>query len=292
VPEVVVATPPPERLADVVAAMREWQHDGPPVPLHPGDLGWQHRQGPVATAAALRTWTRDGRLLAVGLVDSPEVLRLAVDPAVQDDDAFCRDLVGTLTGRDADVLVRDDARVEVRFGGALRGLLVEAGWSDDEPWTPLRLDLAEPVPDPGCRVDVVGPDLAGERVAVHRSTWPASTFTEDGWHAMAAGPAHAHARCLLVRDDEGRSVAATTVWSAGPGRPGLIEPLGVRAEHRGRGHGRAVTLAAAAALRELGASSVTVCTPSANTVGVAAYLSAGFERLPDTPDLRRPAPGS
>jgi ribosomal protein S18 acetylase RimI-like enzyme len=78
------------------------------------------------------------------------------------------------------------------------------------------------------------------------------------------------------------------VWSAGPGRPGLIEPLGAHRDHRGRGYGRGITMAAAAALQEMGSSSVTVCTPASNVGGVAAYVSAGFEKLPDVPDFRRP----
>lgn len=47
-------------------------------------------------------------------------------------------------------------------------------------------------------------------------------------------------------------------------------------------------VAAAAALRRLGSSSATVCTPSANVGAVATYQSAGFGRLPDVRDLRRP----
>jgi GNAT superfamily N-acetyltransferase len=47
-------------------------------------------------------------------------------------------------------------------------------------------------------------------------------------------------------------VAAVTVWSAGPGKPGLLEAMGVHREHRGLGYGKAITVAAAAALQELG----------------------------------------
>ena len=82
-------------------------------------------------------------------------------------------------------------------------------------------------------------------------------------------------------------MATATVWSAGPGRPGLLEPMGVHRDHRGRGHSRAITVAAARALQELGSSSATVCTPTANTAGVATYLAAGFVALPDRRDLRR-----
>jgi hypothetical protein len=41
-------------------------------------------------------------------------------------------------------------------------------------------------------------------------------------------------------------------------------------------------------LQEMGSSSATVCTPSGNVRGVATYVSAGFQRLPDATDFRRP----
>ncbi len=76
-------------------------------------------------------------------------------------------------------------------------------------------------------------------------------------------------------------MAEVTVWSAGNGRPGLLEPMGVHAEHRGRGYGRQISLAAAAALRRLGSSSAMVCTPSANVGAVATYQAAGFRPGPE-----------
>jgi ribosomal protein S18 acetylase RimI-like enzyme len=117
-----------------------------------------------------------------------------------------------------------------------------------------------------------------------------STFTDEGWHAMAAGSPYADARCLVAYDDQGNAVAAVTVWSAGAGRPGLLEPMGVHRDHRGQGYGTAITVAAAAALQDLGASSAIVCTPSANVGGVATYTAAGFERLPEICDQCRDAP--
>jgi ribosomal protein S18 acetylase RimI-like enzyme len=82
-------------------------------------------------------------------------------------------------------------------------------------------------------------------------------------------------------------VAAVTVWSAGPGKPGLLEPMGVHREHRGHGYGKAITSAAAAALQELGSSSAIVCTPSVNVGAVATYKSAGFQQLPEIRDQCR-----
>ena len=103
-------------------------------------------------------------------------------------------------------------------------------------------------------------------------------------------PVRCSARCLVGYDRDDRAVA--TVCSAGPGRPGLIEPLGAHADHRGRGHGRAITVACAAVLQEMGASSVTVATPSDNAAGVRGYLSAGFTAQPESTDFRRPASSS
>jgi ribosomal protein S18 acetylase RimI-like enzyme len=106
---------------------------------------------------------------------------------------------------------------------------------------------------------------------------------------MAAGLPYVDAWCLVAYDDHGNAVAAATVWSAGPGRPGLLEPLGVHRDHRGHGYGTAIAVAAAATLQGLGSSSAVVCTPSANVGAVATYRSAGFRRLPEVRDRYRDA---
>lgn len=106
---------------------------------------------------------------------------------------------------------------------------------------------------------------------------------------MAAGPFYASARSLAVLDGHGDAVAVATVWSAGPGRPGLVEPMGVHQDHRGHGYGTAITVAAAAALRELGSSSATVCAESFNAGAVATYVAAGFTAHKQVVDLHRAA---
>ncbi|NHN54696.1 GNAT family N-acetyltransferase [Calidifontibacter sp. DB0510] len=279
-------TPTVEDLATVITAVAEWQIEGGPVQLHPGDIGWNQRDGAEAIAAALRTWTRDGRIVAVAMTDG-DVARIAAAPDLWEDDDLAAAMTADLADPDRGVLTAGGGAVEARFGGALSRHLTEAGWTEDEPWTPLHRSLAAPVEDSGLRIEIVGPDDAQLRVDVHKASFDTSTFTLAKWRAMAAGPAYADARCLLGYAGED-AVAAATVWSAGEGRPGLIEPLGGHRDFRGKGYGRGITHAAAAALREMGASSVTVCTPSANTRGVAAYVSAGFTRLPDWRDLRRP----
>ena len=58
---------------------------------------------------------------------------------------------------------------------------------------------------------------------------------------------------------------------------------------RGHGYGTALTVAGAAALRELGSSSAVVITVSTRAAAVATYTSAGLERLPERLDRRRAA---
>ena len=265
-------------LDEVVEAVATWQHEGGPVQIHPGDLGWHWRMSAEDLASALRVWRRDGQILAVGVADSG-VTRLALAPSVDRDEAFAVRILADLP----------EGTVEARFGTALREVLNGSGWTADEAWTPLSRDLRGPVEDCGLRIELVGAHNAAERVAVHRAAFPSSTFTVERWKTMAAASPYRRARCLIGYDQHDTAVAAATVWSAGAGRPGLLEPLGVHRDHRGHGHGTAMSLAAAAALRDLSASSATVCTPSANVAAVATYASAGYRQHPDSTDFRRPS---
>ena len=273
----------PDSLAEIVESVASWQHSGGPVQLHPGDLGWHWRFGPEVLAAALRVWRRDGQLVAVGMMDGPGLIRLALAPDVDADHEFAVELVADLSDAAQGV-----ESVEARSGTAFRDRLHRSGWTADEPWTPLCRNLDTPVEPSDLEVEVVDAHGIEDRVAVHRESFPHSRFTSWQWQAMAAAPPYRRARCLVGRDRHGDAVGAVTVWSAGPGRPGLLEPMGVHRDHRGHGYGRAITVAAASALRQLGSSTATVCTPSSNGAAVATYLSAGFRRLPDVTDFRRP----
>ncbi|MGO1051904.1 GNAT family N-acetyltransferase [Crossiella sp. CA198] len=286
---IVMGRPDVDGLRAAVHALRDWQYDGAPMQLHPGDLGWYWRSGAEATAAAVRAWRRDGRLLAIGLLDGPDLLRLTIEPSAHQDEKLARQLVADLADPARGVLPTGAVYLEAPTAPLVKDLLAANGWHADEPWTPLRRDLTEPVPDPGVRIEVIGPERAHVQAAVLRSAFDSSKFTGERWHAMAAGLPYADARCLVAHDVQGNAVAAVTVWSAGPGKPGVLEPMGVHRDHRGHGHGTAISLAAAAALRELGASSAIVCTPAANAGAVATYRSAGFQPLPDRLDQRRDA---
>ncbi|GGW76532.1 GNAT family N-acetyltransferase [Streptomyces caelestis] len=286
---IVLGEPGVDGLGEAVGVLREWQYDGAPMQLHPGDLGWFWRSGAEATSEAVRTWSRDGRILAVGLLDGPGLLRLTIAPDAQRDTELAQQLVADVTEPERGVLPEGKVSIEAPAGALVQDLLCEDGWNLDEPWTPLRRDLTEPVEEPGVRIEVVGPEQAHVFATVHRSAFDGSTFTDERWHAMAAGLPYADARCLVAYDRQGNAVASVTVWSAGPGRPGLLEPMGVHREHRGHGYGKAISVAAAAALQELGSSSAIVCTPSSNVGAVATYQSAGFQQRPEVRDRYRDA---
>ncbi|MGY4770368.1 GNAT family N-acetyltransferase (plasmid) [Kribbella sp. CWNU-51] len=274
-------------LDEVAEAVASWQQDGGSVQLHPGDLGWNWSMGAEALAEAVRVWRRDRQILAVGLVEDAGLIRMGIAPSVDRDDPFAAQLLADLSDPVRGVLPAGNASVEARSGTAFRELLRQSGWVADEPWTPLRRDLTDKVEDFDLRVEVVDVRTAPVRVAVQRAVFVNSTYTLERWNTMAASSPYRRARCLIGYDAHETAVAVVTVWSAGRGRPGLLEPLGVHRDHRGHGYGTAISLAAAAALRELGASSATVCTPSSNVGAVAAYASAGFRKLPDVTDFRR-----
>ncbi|MEU5241380.1 GNAT family N-acetyltransferase [Streptomyces lydicus] len=286
---IVLNEPGVEGLTGAVHALRAWQDDRTPLQLHPGDLGWAWALGAERLAAAVRTWSADGRIIAVGYLDAPDLLRLTTAPDVRQDEDLARQLLADLDAPERGILPSGKVGLEIPNGALLREVLLEAGWNLDEPWTPLRHDLSEPVKESGLRIEVAGPETAGARTAVHRSAFGSPRFTEEVWLVLAAGPVYADARCLIGYDDQDNAVAAVTVWSAGPGKPGLLEPMGVHADHRGRGHGTAISVAAAAALREMGASSALVCTPSSNAAAVATYRAAGYEPSSERLDVSRAA---
>ncbi|HYY12086.1 MAG TPA: GNAT family N-acetyltransferase [Kineosporiaceae bacterium] len=284
-----LGTPTVDELGTVVRALRDWQGDASPVQLHPGDLGWFWQFGAEATARAVRTWSRDGQVLAVALLDGPDVLRLTTAPEARRDEPLVRRLLADVTDPERGVLPAGTVSVETPNGSLVQEVLTASGWELGEPWAPLRRDLGQPVQEPDLRIEVVGPEQVSAFTAVHRSAWGSPKFTDERWHTMAGGSPYADARSLLGYDGQGVPVAGVIVWSAGAGRPGLLEPMGVHADHRGRGHGTAIVVAAAAELRTMGASSALVCTEGARTGAIATYVAAGFERLPSRLDRSRSA---
>ena len=240
-------------------------------------------------------------MVALGLLDGPDgLLRLALDPVLRHDDALARGIAADVVDAARGVLPAGEVIVEARGATALQDALISAGFKPDEPWTPLRRDVTGPVSrkvtDAGSAcTSVVGADRAAAWMEVHWSAFRGTPFGEeqerevlDWWSTMMSGPFAADGRLLALSNPAGETVAVAGVWSAGLGRPGLIEPMGVHRDHQGQGHGAAVCAAAASTLRQLGACSAIVCTESSNTAAVATYRAAGFTAGPQIADLIRP----
>jgi ribosomal protein S18 acetylase RimI-like enzyme len=105
---------------------------------------------------------------------------------------------------------------------------------------------------------------------------------------MAAGPTYDARLDWLRRDADGAPAAGATAWSAGPGKCGILEPVGTHPNHRGLGHGVAVSKAAIAALARAGASGVTVHTPADNLGAVRTYEACGLRPVEHSYSLVRP----
>lgn len=288
---IALQTPGVVELPDVLDAMAAWQTPGAPFQLHPGDIGWFWRHGADAAAAAVRVWRGEGEVLAVGLLDEPDLLRVAISPVAQQDSALSGRLVADLAQPARGVLPEGPVCVESPPGSLLHDLLGDAGWDEDEPWSLLHRDLTDPVEE-GIEVETAASSQGDAWAAVLASAFGGAVTEAEQrarWEAVRSGPAYAQARTLLARGADGIPAAAVTVWSAGPGRYGVLEPMGVHRDHRGRGLGRGISASGAAALREMGACSALVATTSSNVGAVATYLAAGFELVGERRDRRRPA---
>jgi hypothetical protein len=190
-----------------VRALRDWQRDASPIQLHPGDLGWFWQSGAEAMAAAVRTWRRDGQLLAIGFLDGPEVLRMTVAPQVWREEELAHQVVADVSEPARGALPAGKVSIETPDGTRLQDMLSDVGWSAGEPWTPLRRDLTGPMEQTGLRIEVIGSGQESEFTAVHRSAWGRPRFTDELWRVMADGLPYTDARCLLGYDDQGVAVA-------------------------------------------------------------------------------------
>jgi predicted N-acetyltransferase YhbS len=260
-------------VGELLAGMSAWPHpERVAAGLHPGDLGWHLRLADDALEGAFVGWWDGEDLLAVALLEGV-VGRFAVQPG-RDRDADLGDQVAQVCR----ALVGDEVYVDLRPETATRRVLVGEGWTlDPDPWVALHTDLGRwrPAVDlDGARVVEAADDVAA-RVAVQRSGFENSTFTEEAWQRMAAGPAYRRELDLVVVAD-GVAVSIATAWWAGVGATAILEPVATHHEHRAQGWGVRAVTALVTRLRDLGASGVTVCTPLDYTGAIATYRAAGL----------------
>ena len=297
---IVAATPGIEDLPRLLEVLSSWQIDPWVGHLHPGDIGWHSMVGTDRLMSDLRLWGSTGAdPLAIAMVDG-EVIRFAMDPGAVDDPSLAAVIARDLTHPETGIAREQGAVIEARGARALRSHLLEDGWGEDDPWTPLSLDLAaaQLPPTDGeaapLRVHPAQPEDARAWTAVHWSAFRGvdldeethQVFTER-WATMCTGPLAAFGHHLMGHDRRGAPAAVLSVWSAGAGRPALIEPLGVHRGHQGSGHGLAITTAAARHLHLQGASSAVVVAENSNEAAMRTYRAAGFTAHEAVRDLTR-----
>lgn len=286
--DIVLSTPTVAEVGDCLDHLGQWQQNNVPQ-LHPGDIGWFWRFGAEKAAEAIRIWRKRGETVAIGLLDGSDLLRLTIKPSALQDQQLAEQLLIDVRTPNRGVLPAGTVNIEAPMESLFQQLLNNDGWTEGESWTPLVRDLAKPVESPRARIKVANEGNIEDRISVQREAFQSSSFTEEKWRSMANGVAYSNACCLVAYNDQGTAVATATVWSAGEGKPGLLEPMGVHQGYRGQGFGKAICIAAAAHLQSLGCSSVMVATPSSNVGAVATYKSAGFEALRTTSDRCRRA---
>ena len=274
-----------DRLGEVTRILAAWEPPGgSPLGLHVGDIGWHARLPDVEFDGTVRVLERAGGVVAVGVFE-PGLARPRLAPGAETDPVVCAALADEVESDPGEQVWSDAAP-----GTLLRTELSARGWTlDPEPWVALYRPLSRGDGGLGKAGDeavrpVDGETDVADRVAVQRASFEGSTFTVNAWHRMAATRAYDPALDLLARDTDGQPVAAATAWAAGPGRCGILEPMGTHRAARGRGHGRRVVLAA---LARAGASGVTVHTPASNSGAVATYVSCGLRPLQSTEALVR-----
>lgn len=297
--QVSMSIPDVTDLPTVIETLSSWQEDNLPVQLHPGDIGWHSLRGPEATAADLRVWSVDETILAIGMFDGPHLLRLALSSTVTGDKEFAHVLGNDLipSPHPGAVFSVGERFIEARGARALDDYLATLGWSPGELWTPLRFDfntlstdLDALLDELDLHVEEVRSDAVRDWLVVHRSGFHKTPYKGGElkeairrFKAMVSANL-VESRHLVAYDSE-TIIGVVSVWSAGRGRPGLLEPLAIHPEHRGQGYGKQLVTAAMKHLEQMGASSGLVCTNTSNCNAIHAYVSAGFTADRPVPDL-------
>jgi GNAT superfamily N-acetyltransferase len=277
----------------LVSALNSWAgHRCYVAGLHSGDIGWHQRFSADEGQSGLLAVYADEEIVAVALRDSDSALRLSIRPDHLLNVPLAEALVEYVDGLPDDA----DAYTDAPVGSAYRSLLVDQGWQlDPDPWValyrPLTGNGAPSLDDPtdgGLSFPLATDEDIADRVAVQRSAFAGSTFTVERWRSMAGGPAYNARYELLRRNHDGAPVAAATGWFGGTGKCAILEPVGTHADHRGAGHGKAISLAVIAALASDGASGVTVWTPASNSAAIRTYESCGLGRIEVAHAMLRP----
>jgi len=290
-----------------LGAMSELVHSFPADNLRVADLSWRLASWALDDPANAGVWVdAGGRLAAWAVMQVPFwTIDYALHPDAGPDlhreilawaDARARYTLDGAQGRPAwfvQVFADDTAR---------RRDLEQAGFADqadvgDNSWSKvfMRRAAADPVPAWAVPAGYTVRPLAGEGevggyVALHRAVFGSPNMTPE-WRARTVRqPEYLADLDLVAVAPDGRLAAFCVGWLDAKSRrevSGQIEPLGVHADHRGLGLGRAMLGKAVRRLYQRGAVHVYVETDNYRDAALATYERAGFQVLRDVRVYRK-----
>lgn len=136
-----------------------------------------------------------------------------------------------------------------------------------------------PLPDGYSFDHVRGTFDVGRRTAVQRAAFESEFMTEDKTRAVQASPTYRPELDLVIIAPDGSYAAFAQIWLDEVNRVGVFEPLGVSADHRRRGLGRALMDEGCRRLQAMGATVACLGTGLENQRARALYEAAGFVDL-------------
>ena len=145
-----------------------------------------------------------GRCSPSGCWTVPTLLRLAIAPELARDEELARRLLADLTEPGPACSRRGRRASRCRRVPSSTTCSATSAGTSTSPGRRCAATLRRRCEEPGVRIEVVRPERAQVRAAVHRASFEGSTFTDERWHAMAGGLPYADARCLVAYDDRGQ----------------------------------------------------------------------------------------
>ena len=141
----------------------------------------------------------------------------------------------------------------------------------------LQKALPDPEPPPGCRLRSVSNQDVQARIDVHRAAWTGSQFDTARYAEIRSRPEYRE-DLDIVLEDQGIFGSYCICWADQRSGVGHFEPVGTRAEWRGKGAGRSVILEGLRRLKGAGMRWARVSTAGFNSPAQALYESCGFEQ--------------
>lgn len=256
--------------------------------LHVTDLPWRLTSWALDDPQNVALWVDEsGKLVAWAVLQTPFwTLDLVVHPAQEADliplilawvEERAKTVSGTEYGHPAwFIVVFDDQRDRIR-------MFESAGWASqadvgEDAWSKVWMKHAGPIPTAslpdGFSIHPLG-DRLEAYVDLQRAVFESKNMTIPWRRQTTEHPAYDPACDLVVCAPDGRLAAFCVGWL--DGERGQIEPLGVHADFRGLGLGKAVLAECLRRLQAHGAREIHVETDNYRNAALDLYEWAGFQ---------------